>query len=71
LPDYPVFTSCLAQRQPQQRDITGKQLRKAATVAAPGTGTFRLTVRALLSDMPKKNSWVLAEHVGLATPETV
>jgi SRSO17 transposase len=31
--------------------------------------TFGLMVRALLSDVPKKNSWGLAEHVGLATPK--
>src|SRR6266581_3082473 len=30
--------------------------------------TFGLMVRALLSDAPKKNSWGLAEHAGLATP---
>jgi SRSO17 transposase len=31
--------------------------------------TFGLMVRALLSDAPKKNSWGLAEHAGLATPQ--
>ncbi|WP_202971024.1 IS701 family transposase [Saccharothrix sp. ALI-22-I] len=30
--------------------------------------TFGLMVRALLADVPKKNSWGLAEHAGLATP---
>ncbi|WP_222598626.1 hypothetical protein [Lentzea tibetensis] len=30
--------------------------------------TFGLMVRALLADVPKKNSWRLAEHAGLATP---
>lgn len=30
--------------------------------------TFGLMVRAILSDVPKKNSWGLAEHAGLATP---
>jgi SRSO17 transposase len=30
--------------------------------------TFGLMVRALLADVPKKNSWALAEHAGLATP---
>jgi hypothetical protein len=29
---------------------------------------FGLMVRALLADVPKKNSWGLAEHAGLATP---
>src|SRR6266566_7934427 len=32
--------------------------------------TFGLMVRALLSDVPRKNSWGLAEHVGLATPQS-
>src|SRR6266487_3525084 len=31
--------------------------------------TFGLMVRALLSDVARKNSWGLAEHAGLATPE--
>jgi SRSO17 transposase len=31
--------------------------------------TFGLMVRALLADVPKKNSWGLAEHAGLATPQ--
>jgi SRSO17 transposase len=31
--------------------------------------TLGLMVRALLADVPKKNSWGLAEHVGLATPQ--
>lgn len=30
--------------------------------------TFRLMLRALLADVPKKNSWGLAEHAGLPTP---
>jgi hypothetical protein len=30
--------------------------------------TFGLMVRALLADVPEKNSWGLAEHAGLATP---
>jgi SRSO17 transposase len=30
--------------------------------------TFGLMLRALLADVPKKNSWGLAEHAGLATP---
>lgn len=33
--------------------------------------TFGLTVRALLSDVAKKNSWGLAEHVGLPHPAAV
>jgi hypothetical protein len=32
--------------------------------------TFGLMVRALLADVPKKNSWGLAEHAGLATPRS-
>lgn len=31
--------------------------------------TFGLMVRALLADVAKKNSWGLAEHAGLATPQ--
>jgi SRSO17 transposase len=31
--------------------------------------TLGLMVRALLADVPKKNSWGLAEHVGLPTPQ--
>src|SRR5205809_91581 len=31
--------------------------------------TFGRMVRALLADVPKKNSWGLAEHAGLATPQ--
>src|SRR5256885_4867524 len=31
--------------------------------------TFGLMVRGLLADVPKKNSWGLAEHLGLATPQ--
>lgn len=31
--------------------------------------TLGLMVRALLADVPKKNSWGLAEHAGLATPQ--
>jgi SRSO17 transposase len=31
--------------------------------------TFVLVVRALLADVPQKNSWGLAEHAGLATPQ--
>lgn len=31
--------------------------------------TFGLMVRALLADVPKKNSWGLAEYAGLATPQ--
>ena len=30
--------------------------------------TFGVMVRALLADVPKKNSWGLAEHAGLPTP---
>jgi SRSO17 transposase len=30
--------------------------------------TFGLMLRALLADVPKKNSWGLAEHAGLPTP---
>jgi SRSO17 transposase len=30
--------------------------------------TFGLMVRALLADVPKKNSWGLAEHAGMSTP---
>jgi SRSO17 transposase len=30
--------------------------------------TFALMLRALLADVPKKNSWGLAEHAGLPTP---
>lgn len=30
--------------------------------------TFGLLLRALLADVPKKNSWGLAEHAGLPTP---
>jgi SRSO17 transposase len=30
--------------------------------------TFGLMLRALLADVPKKSSWGLAEHAGLATP---
>jgi hypothetical protein len=30
--------------------------------------TFGLMVRALLADVPKKNSWGLAVHAGLSTP---
>jgi SRSO17 transposase len=32
--------------------------------------TFGVFVRALLSDVPKKNSWGLAEYAGLATPRS-
>lgn len=31
--------------------------------------TFGLMVWAMLSDVTKQNSWGLAEHVGLVTPE--
>src|SRR6266508_1581583 len=31
--------------------------------------TFGLMVRGLLADVAKKNSWGLAEHLGLATPQ--
>lgn len=31
--------------------------------------TFTLMVRAMLADVAKKNSWGLAEHAGLATPQ--
>jgi SRSO17 transposase len=31
--------------------------------------TFGLMVRGLLADVPKKNSWGLAEYLGLATPQ--
>lgn len=31
--------------------------------------TFGRMVRAVLADVPKKNSWGLAEHAGLATPQ--
>ncbi|WP_442912788.1 IS701 family transposase [Kutzneria sp. CA-103260] len=33
--------------------------------------TFGLMLRALLADVPKKNSWGLAEHAGLPTPRPV
>ncbi|WP_211269302.1 IS701 family transposase [Saccharothrix syringae] len=58
------------------RDIAGRDAGLEALTDGLGwlfnrpepRATFGLMVRALLADVPRKNSWGLAEHAGLATP---
>jgi hypothetical protein len=52
------------------RGSAGADRRVGVVVQPPGAeGTFGLMMRGLLADVPKKNSWGLAERVGLATPQ--